>query len=140
MRKIGIGNVSYTPICSSEEMKLEIKIPSANEVVKNMWNKLDDVEKSFINIMIDKNNKQEEEIERLNNEIKRQEDVITNLTDDNEYITDNINSLEVENKKLHSIIKEAREYITKQVHRNQQFYEMDVENILEILDKVEENK
>ena len=41
-----------------------------------------------------------------------------------------------ENEKLHSIIKEAREYITKQVHRNQQFYEMDIENILKILDKV----
>ena len=43
-----------------------------------------------------------------------------------------------ENEQLHSIIKEAREYITKQVHRNQQFYDMDIENILEILDKVEE--
>lgn len=42
-----------------------------------------------------------------------------------------------ENKQLHFIIKEVREYITKQVHRNQQFYEMDIENILEILDKVE---
>lgn len=37
-----------------------------------------------------------------------------------------------------NIIKEVREYITKQVHRNQQFYEMDIENILGILDKVEE--
>ena len=36
-------------------------------------------------------------------------------------------------ERLHSIIKEVREYITKQVHRNQQFYEMDIENILEIL-------
>ena len=34
-----------------------------------------------------------------------------------------------------NIIKEVREYITKQVHRNQQFYEMDIENILQILDK-----
>ena len=31
--------------------------------------------------------------------------------------------------------KEIREYITKQIHRNQQFYEMDIENILGILDK-----
>ena len=36
-----------------------------------------------------------------------------------------------------NIIKEVREYITKQVHRNQQFYEMDIENILGILDKVD---
>ena len=36
-------------------------------------------------------------------------------------------------KKAINIIKEVREYITKQVHRNQQFYEMDIENILEIL-------
>lgn len=34
-----------------------------------------------------------------------------------------------------NIRKEVREYITKQVHRNQQFYDMDIENILEILDK-----
>ena len=40
-----------------------------------------------------------------------------------------------EYQKLENIIKEVREYITKQVHRNQQFYEMDIENILEILDK-----
>ena len=38
-------------------------------------------------------------------------------------------------ERLNSIIKEVREYITKQVHRNQQFYEMDIDNILEILDK-----
>ena len=38
-------------------------------------------------------------------------------------------------KLLQFIIKEVREYITKQVHRNQQFYEMDIENILKILDK-----
>lgn len=67
MSNFGIGKVRYKPICSSEEMELEIKIPSANEVVKNMWNKLDDTEKGFINIMIDKNNKQDLEIERLNN-------------------------------------------------------------------------
>ena len=40
--------------------------------------------------------------------------------------------------KQENIIKEVREYITKQIHRNQQFYEMDIENILEILNK--ENK
>lgn len=46
---------------------------------------------------------------------------------------------EDEIERLHSIIKEVREYITKQVHRNQQFYEMDIENILEILDKEKNN-
>ena len=55
-----------------------------------------------------------------------------------------IQALSLENSKLRNqlqqkenIIKEVREYITKQVHRNQQFYEMDIENILGILDKVD---
>ena len=43
-------------------------------------------------------------------------------------------------ERLNNIIKEVREYITKQVHRNQQFYEMDIENILEILDKESSNR
>ena len=50
-----------------------------------------------------------------------------------------IKQLDIKNLELTTIIKEVREYITKQVHRNQQFYEMDIENILEILDK-ENNK
>lgn len=49
---------------------------------------------------------------------------------ENEHLRTALNSKE-------NIIKEVREYITKQVHRNQQFYEMDIENILEILDKGE---
>ena len=57
-----------------------------------------------------------------------------------------IQALSIENSKLENqlqqkenIIKEVREYIIKQVHRNQQFYEMDIDNILEILDKKEVN-
>ena len=49
-------------------------------------------------------------------------------------------NMKKEMEKLHFIIKEVREYITKQVHRNQQFYEMDIENILEILDKADGDK
>ena len=53
------------------------------------------------------------------------------------YWLDKYKEKELETKKLHSIIKEVREYIIKQVHRNQQFYEMDIDNVLEILDKGE---
>lgn len=48
-----------------------------------------------------------------------------------------IKYLQTQLQQKENIIKEVREYITKQVHRNQQFYEMDIENILGILDKVD---
>ena len=70
MSKFGIKSVSYIPLCSTEEIKLEIKKPTGNEIVKKMWDKLDDEEQGFINVMIDRDNKQNEEIERLNNIIK----------------------------------------------------------------------
>ena len=68
------------------------------------------------------------EIKITSNGIKQ---AIDDLVDENERLQDKV-------YKLEDIIKEVREYITKQVHRNQQFYEMDIENILGILDKVEE--
>lgn len=71
MSKFGIKSVSYIPLCSTEEIKLEIKKPTGNEIVKKMWDKLDDEEQGFINVMIDRDNKQNEEIERLNNAIDR---------------------------------------------------------------------
>lgn len=71
MSKIGIGNVSYTPIWSSEEMKLEIKTPSANEVLKNMWDKLNYDEKILLNTLVDNCNKNEKEIERLQAELDK---------------------------------------------------------------------
>jgi len=51
------------------------------------------------------------ELRELKEEIKRQENVITNLNDDNEYLTDSINSLEVKNTILNNIIDKAIEYI-----------------------------
>ena len=71
MSKFGIKSVSYIPLCSTEEIKLEIKKPTGNEIVKKMWDKLDDEEQGFINVMIDRDNKQNEEIERLNNIINK---------------------------------------------------------------------
>ena len=50
-----------------------------------------------------------------------------------------IDELQTQLQQKENIIKEVREYITKQVHRNQQFYVMDIENLLEILDKKEVN-
>ena len=41
--------------------------------------------------------------------------------------------LEDENELLQNRINKAIEYIEKQVHRNQQFYEMDKDNLLDIL-------
>ena len=73
MSKSGIKSVSYIPLCSTEEIKLEIKKPTGNEIVKKMWDKLDDEEQGFINVMIDRDNKQNEEIERLNNIINELE-------------------------------------------------------------------
>lgn len=70
MSKFGIKSVSYIPLCSTEEIKLEIKKPTGNEIVKKMWDKLDDEEQGFINVMIDRDNKQNEEIERLHSIIK----------------------------------------------------------------------
>lgn len=73
MANFGIKSVSYVPICSSEEMQIEIKKPTGNEIVRKMWDKLDDEEQGFINVMIDRDNRQNEEIERLRciiNEIK----------------------------------------------------------------------
>ena len=88
------------------------------------------------------NKVKDKEIERLNKELELQklklEDTRKELVEQDKYI----DKLKIEyDKKLafeRQIKKEAREYITKQVHRNQQFYEMDIENILEILDKVGE--
>ena len=74
MSKFGIKSVSYIPLCSTEEIKLEIKKPTGNEIVKKMWDKLDDEEQGFINVMIDRDNKQNEEIERLNNIINKLEE------------------------------------------------------------------
>ena len=71
MSKFGIKSVSYIPLCSTEEIKLEIKKPTGNEIVKKMWDKLDDEEQGFINVMIDRDNKQNKEIERLNNIINK---------------------------------------------------------------------
>ena len=76
MSKSGIKSVSYIPLCSTEEIKLEIKKPTGNEIVKKMWDKLDDEEQGFINVMIDRDNKQNEEIERLNNIINELDEYI----------------------------------------------------------------
>ena len=65
------------------------------------------------------------EIKITSNGIKQ---AIDDLVNENERLQDKV-------YKLEDIIKEVREYIEKQVHRNQQFYEMDIENILEILDR-----
>ena len=65
------------------------------------------------------------------------DEYITDSTIDHSELLEYINEIEDKNERLENIIKEVREYITKQVHRNQQFYEMDIENILEILDKGE---
>ena len=73
MSKFGIKSISYIPLCSTEEIKLEMKKPTGNEIVKKMWDKLDDEEQGFINVMIDRDNKQNEEIERLNNIINKLE-------------------------------------------------------------------
>ena len=70
MANFGIKSVSYVPICSSEEIQIEIKKPTGNETVRKMWDKLDNEEQGFINVMIDRDNRQNEEIERLNNIIK----------------------------------------------------------------------
>ena len=93
MNKVGIKSVSYIPLCSTEEIKLEIKKPTGNETVKKMWDKLDDEEQGFINVMIDRDNKQNEEIERLNNIIndllKRQNEALNYISNflsmDNRY-------------------------------------------------------
>lgn len=69
-----------------------------------------------------------EVLEGVLQEIERLKEVIEGMIDNEEKYNLEIN-------RLHSIIKEVREYIEKQVHRNQQFYEMDIDNILEILDK-----
>ena len=73
MNKFGIKSVSYIPLCSTEEIKLEMKKPTGNEIVKKMWDKLDDEEQGFINVMIDRDNKQNEENKRLNNIINELE-------------------------------------------------------------------
>ena len=81
MSKFGIKSVSYIPLCSTEEIKLEIKKPTGNEIVKKMWDKLDDEEQGFINVMIDRDNKQNEEIERLNNIKKKAINELFDLKD-----------------------------------------------------------
>ena len=94
MSKFGIKSVSYIPLCSTEEIKLEIKKPTGNEIVKKMWDKLDDEEQGFINVMIDRDNKQNEEIERLNNIINELEKYCIEEIEDyskaikSQYITD----------------------------------------------------
>lgn len=70
MANFGIKSVSYVPICSSEEIQIEIKKPTGNEIVRKMWDKLDNEEQGFINVMIDRDNRQNEEIERLHSIIK----------------------------------------------------------------------
>ena len=79
MSKFGIKSVSYIPLCSTEEIKLGMKKLTGNEIVKKMWDKLDDEEQGFINVMIDRDNKQNEEIERLKSIIKEVRECINDF-------------------------------------------------------------
>lgn len=63
--KIGIKSVKFTPVCTSEEMTLEYKPLTANEVVQEMWNKLNDNEKQLVNWLIDKANRSDKAIEYI---------------------------------------------------------------------------
>ena len=83
-------------------------------------------------------------------ELERQENVITELNDDNEYLTDNINSLEVENTRLNNIINELEKWIIENdrwdsdyvFHDFDGFYGIKPDYILdkinEIIDKINE--
>ena len=68
--KIGIKSVKFTPICTSGEMTLEVKIPTSNEVVQKMWNKLNDNEKKLVNWLIDKANRSDKAIEYIEEQSK----------------------------------------------------------------------
>lgn len=90
------------------------------QVWDNLFQKLNEKEKTFLAVV---NNEKNKEIERLNNTIDSDNDVIKNQ------------DLEIE--RLHFIINEVREYIGSKEHYEDDF-DTEIEKVNKILDK--ENK